>query len=74
MKDLDIKSLIIGILAAVLVTVAMGNALADKPVGKYQLAIDARGCWLVDTSNGKLWLRLGGFGWQAAIAPPDDAK
>ena len=74
MKDLDPKSLIIGFLTAVLVTVAMGNALADKSVGKYQMAVDASGPWLVDTSNGKLWRRFGGFGWGDAIAPPDDAK
>ena len=74
MKDLDPKSLIIGFLAAVLVTVAMGNALADKPVGKYQIAMGVEDVWLVDTSNGKVWRRLGLFGWQGPIAPPDDAK
>ena len=42
----------------------MGNALADKPVGKYQIAIGVEDVWLVDTSNGKVWHRLGLFGWQ----------
>ena len=46
MKDLDPKSLIIGFLAAVLVTVAMGNALADK--------WDVNQQWEVTTSPTKL--------------------
>ena len=56
MKDLDPKSLIIGFLAAVLVTVAMGNALADKPVGKYQIAYHGKEgkMYIVDTTNGTL--------------------
>jgi hypothetical protein len=56
MKDLDPKSLIIGFLTAVLVTVAMGNALADKPVGKYQIAYHEKvgKMFIVDTTNGTL--------------------
>ena len=56
MKDLDIKSLIIGFLTAVLVSVAMGNALADKPVGKYQIAYHGKEgkMYIVDTTNGTL--------------------
>ncbi len=54
MKDLDPKSLIIGFLTAVLVTVAMGNALAANQVGKYQLAVYGAKKYVVDTTNGKV--------------------
>ena len=56
MKDLDPKSLIIGFLTAVLVTVAMGNALADKPVGKYQIAYHGKEgkMYIVDKTKGTL--------------------
>jgi hypothetical protein len=57
MKDLDPKSLIIGFLTAVLVTVAMGNALADKPVGKYQIYGFNTDLYLLDTTTGKFWYK-----------------
>ena len=56
MKYLDPKSLVVGFLTAVLVTVTMGNALADKPVGKYQIAYHGKEekMYIVDTTNGTL--------------------
>ena len=57
MKDLDPKSLIIGFLTAVLVTVAMGNALADNQVGRYQMVYHHvnNELKLLDTSTGRVW-------------------
>jgi len=57
-KNIDIKSLIIGFLAAIILTVACGAVLAGKQVGKYQIAYDhheAKMC-VVDTSTGKVWI------------------
>jgi hypothetical protein len=56
MKDLDPKSLIIGILATVLVTVALGNAVGGKE-GRY-LAFTSGGkpTWaVIDTTNGDIY-------------------
>ena len=55
MKKLDLKSALLGLIAGVVIMVALGAAPSIGPVGRYQVAGTASHAIIVDTQTGKAW-------------------
>jgi hypothetical protein len=59
-KQIDIKSLIIGILITVCIVLAMGAGRSTSPtvLGRFQLVADEGQAYVIDTGTGQAWIRL----------------
>jgi hypothetical protein len=54
---IDLKSVILGLIAGVLVTATLGAAAkTDGPVGRYQIAGAEEHGFVIDTATGRVWL------------------
>ena len=58
-KQIDFKSLVIGILITVCITLAMGasNYPGTSSAGRFQIALRDNHAYVLDTVNGRVWER-----------------
>ena len=59
-KQIDIKSVVIGILITVCIVLAMGAGRSPMPAmfGRFQLAAADGQAYIIDTDTGQAWIRL----------------
>ena len=62
-KQIDIKSVVIGILITVCVVLAMGAGRSTMPttptvLGRFQLMAVEGQAYVIDTGTGQVWIRL----------------
>ena len=59
-KQIDIKSVVIGILITVCIVLAMGAGRPTTPtvLGRFQLMAVEGQAYVIDTGNGQVWVRL----------------
>lgn len=62
-KQIDIKSVIIGILITVCIVLAMGAGRSTMPtvLGRFQLMAVEGQAYVIDTDTGQVWVRSGGL-------------
>jgi hypothetical protein len=58
-KQIDIKSVVIGILITVCIVLAMGAGRSSMPrvFGRFQLVPVDQNAYIIDTSTGQVWAR-----------------
>jgi hypothetical protein len=61
-KQIDIKSVVIGILITVCIVLAMGAGRSPMPAmfGRFQLAAADGQAYIIDTDTGRVWMRSSG--------------
>ena len=60
-KQIDVKSVVIGILITVCIVLAMGAERSSMPTmfGRFQVAAGDDNAYIIDTTNGQAWERKG---------------
>ncbi len=56
-RQIDFKSLIIGILVTVCIVLAMGAGFSSASSGRFQLSLRDNHAYIIDTANGRVWER-----------------
>ncbi len=61
-KQIDVKSVVIGILITVCIVLAMGAGRSTMPtvLGRFQLKAVEGQAYIIDTGTGQVWIRSGG--------------